>query len=201
MPETNHDAFKCVRRDLFRQTIRGIARTFVPVRPFVNLYLAVRHRAFIHPLAAIDWNVRLGRRCVIGRAELKTMGGAGRIEIGDGAVIYNGCDLLCHPHSAIRIGQNVLFTRHAAAITGGHRFDDPEASILSQGTIEQDITVEDDCWIGYRAILLPGVRVGRGAVVAAGAVVTRDVPPISIAAGVPARIIGVRGQCDAQESR
>jgi len=201
MPETTEQALRCVRRSILWQTMLGIVRTFVLVRPLVNLYLSLRYRAMVHPFASVDWNVRLGRRCVIGHADLKTMGGAGRIEIGSGSVIYNGCDLLCHPHSAIRIGKNVLFTRQAAAITGGHRFDDPEASILSQGTIEQDITVEDDCWIGYRAILLPGVRVGRGAVVAAGAVVTRDVPPISIAAGVPARIIGVRGQCDAQESR
>lgn len=51
------------------------------------------------------------------------------------------------------------------------------------------IVVEDDAWIGAHATILPGVRIGRGAVVGAGAVVTRDVPPHSIAAGVPARII------------
>jgi len=163
-------------------------------RPLVNLWLALRHRSVIHPLACIDWNVRLGRHCFIGRSDLNTLGGHGRIEIGDGSIIYNGCDLLCHHGSTIRIGRDVLFTRQAAAVTGGHRFDDPGATILSQGVTASDITVEDDCWIGYRVILLPGVRVGRGSVVAAGAVVTRDLPPLSVAGGVPARVIGTRGQ-------
>jgi acetyltransferase-like isoleucine patch superfamily enzyme len=56
----------------------------------------------------------------------------------------------------------------------------------------EGIVVEDDVWIGWRATVLDGVTIGRGAVVAACAVVTKSVPPYSIVAGVPARIIGVR---------
>jgi len=54
------------------------------------------------------------------------------------------------------------------------------------------VTIEDYVWIGHRAIIMPGVTIGRGAVVAAGAVVTKSVPPMSIVAGVPAKIIGQR---------
>jgi acetyltransferase-like isoleucine patch superfamily enzyme len=57
---------------------------------------------------------------------------------------------------------------------------------------DQPIVIEDDVWIGYRAIVLKGVTVGRGSVVGAGSVVTRDVPRYAIVAGVPARKVGVR---------
>jgi maltose O-acetyltransferase len=54
------------------------------------------------------------------------------------------------------------------------------------------VTIEDYVWIGHRAIIMPGVTIGRGAVVAAGAVVTKSIPAMSIVAGVPAKIIGQR---------
>lgn len=61
-----------------------------------------------------------------------------------------------------------------------------------EGISRGDIIVEDDVWIGFRATILSGVRIGQGAVVAAGAVVTRDVPPYAIVGGVPAKVIGYR---------
>lgn len=194
MAEAAEKQYKNVRYHVLREVLKRGLRTCVLWRPLINLYLAVRHRSIIHPLALIDWNVHLGRHCFIGRADLNTLGGNGRIEIGDGSIVYNGCDLLCHHNSTIRIGKNVLFTRHSSAVTGGHKFEDPNVAIISQGVTTADITVEDDCWIGYRVILLPGVRVGRGSVVAAGAVVTKDLPPMSVAGGVPARILATRGQ-------
>jgi acetyltransferase-like isoleucine patch superfamily enzyme len=192
MPETPQEQFGRVRTHVFWETLKRGLRTFLLFRPFVNTYLALRTGSLIHPLASIDWNVKVGRRCFIGRATIDTLGGNGRIEIGDGAIIYTGCDLFCHHRSTIRIGANVLFTRQAAAVTGNHVFDNRDAPILSQGIRTDDITIEDDCWIGYRAILLPGVHIGHGTVVAAGAVVTKDLPPMVLAAGVPARVIRER---------
>jgi acetyltransferase-like isoleucine patch superfamily enzyme len=54
------------------------------------------------------------------------------------------------------------------------------------------VVIEEDCWIGSHAVILKGVTIGAGAVVAAGAIVTKDIPPYTIAAGVPARVIGER---------
>jgi acetyltransferase-like isoleucine patch superfamily enzyme len=190
--ETPERGFRRVGSLVFWETLKRGLRTCVLARPFWNLLAALRTRSIIHPLASIDWNVRIGRRCFIGKADLNTLGGHGRIEIGDGAIIYSGCELLCQYASTIRIGRGVLFTRQAAAMTAGHVFSDPRATILSQGITTADVTVEDDCWIGYRAILLPGVRVGRGTVVGAGAVVTADLPPMVVAGGVPARVIRER---------
>jgi len=70
-----------------------------------------------------------------------------------------------------------------------HVFDDPTRPILEQGLRAFGITIEDDAWIGAGAIILDGVRIGRGAVVGAGAVVTRDVAPHTVVAGVPARLV------------
>jgi len=194
MPENPEEQYRVFRYHIFWETLKRGLRTCALYRPLLNLWLALRHRSVIHPLACIDWNVHLGRRCFIGRSDLNTLGGHGRIEVGDGSIIYSGCDLLAHHGSAIRIGRNVLFTRQAAAITGGHKFDDPDTPIARQGIAVGDITIEDDCWIGYRSVVLYGVRIGRGSVVASGAVVTKDLPPMSVAGGVPARVLRTRGE-------
>ncbi len=192
MYETPTGRFWRVGGHVLRETLRRGLRTCILIRPLVNLLTMLRTRSLIHPLARIDWNVRLGRRCFIGNAALDTLGGNGRIEVGDGTVIYSGCELLAHHGSTLRLGAGVLFTRGAGAVTGGHVFDDPDVPILSQGIRTADITVEDDCWIGYRAILLPGAHVGGGTVVGAGAVVAGTLPRESVAGGVPARVIRSR---------
>ena len=192
MTETPQQQFDRVRYHVVREVLKRGVRSFFLVRILVNLWLMLRTRSLIHPLARIDWNVRLGRRCFIGSCVIDTLGGNGLIEIGDGSIIYSGCELLCHHNSRIVIGRDVLFTRHAAAVTGGHVIEDREASIISQGIATADVVVEDNCWIGYRATLLPGVRVGKGTVVGAGSVVTKDLPPMVIAAGVPAEVVRER---------
>ena len=72
-------------------------------------------------------------------------------------------------------------------LTAFHRMDDPEFRVETR-----PVVIEDHVWIGTRSTILSGVTLGRGSVVAAGAVVTRDVAPLAIVAGVPARPIGTR---------
>ena len=71
-------------------------------------------------------------------------------------------------------------------------FSDPEMLIHEQGMIGLGIKIEDDVWIGAGAIILDGVTIGRGSVIGAGAVVTKNIPPYSVAVGVPARVIKKR---------
>jgi maltose O-acetyltransferase len=85
------------------------------------------------------------------------------------------------------IGENVSISPEVAILTASHRPDDPEFAVETR-----PVTIEDHVWVGTRATILPGVRLGRGCVVAAGAVVTRDVPPLAIVGGIPARQIGTR---------
>jgi acetyltransferase-like isoleucine patch superfamily enzyme len=109
------------------------------------------------------------------------------IRIGDGSVL--GFWATLDGRRGIEIGRNVNISSEVAFWTLQH---DPQRSDF--GLAGGPIVVEDDAWVSFRATILPGVTIGRGAVVAAGAVVTRDVPPYAIVGGVPARVIGQRSQ-------
>ncbi|GII99191.1 acetyltransferase-like isoleucine patch superfamily enzyme [Sediminihabitans luteus] len=109
------------------------------------------------------------------------------LAVGDRSSFATGCFVGCS--GTITIGSDVMVGPGAMLFSENHRFDDLAAPIKSQGVERGRLVVEDDCWIGARAMLLSGVTVGRGSVVAAGSVVTADVPPHSVVAGVPARVV------------
>jgi acetyltransferase-like isoleucine patch superfamily enzyme len=130
----------------------------------------------------LEWSdrrgyIRLGDRVFIGPH--CTLFGAGGIEIHD--------DALISPH--------VVITSHQ------HTFDRLDALIREQSSQFAPVVVEADVWIGAGAILLPGITVGRGAVIGAGAVVTKDVPAGAIVVGVPARVIRRRGDRPSGQAR
>ena len=73
-----------------------------------------------------------------------------------------------------------------------HIYAHPEILLKDQGVKVETVIIEDDCWIAANSIILAGVTIGKGSVIAAGSVVTKSIPPYSIAAGVPAKVIGSR---------
>jgi acetyltransferase-like isoleucine patch superfamily enzyme len=73
-----------------------------------------------------------------------------------------------------------------------HNFLDPSLPMKDQGVTVEFVKIEDDCWLASNSIILAGVTVGKGSVIAAGAVVTKDVPPYSVVAGSPAVVIKSR---------
>jgi maltose O-acetyltransferase len=113
------------------------------------------------------------------------------VSVGDNCYLGDGVQL--YPWNApITLGSNVLIAAGVRMITRKHGFADIERPVSDQGYNNAPITIEDDVWIGFQAIILPGVTIGRGAIVGAGAVVTRDVEPYTIVGGVPARLIRKR---------
>jgi len=114
--------------------------------------------------------VRIGRHVTINEGVF--LDGFGGLSIGDHCRIAHGCSF----------------------ISEDHVFDDRDTPIWKQGKRASPITVQDDVWCGCGVKVMRGVTIGRGSVIAAGAVVTRDIPPYSIAMGVPARVVGSRGQ-------
>ncbi|MGA7524234.1 MAG: acyltransferase [Acidobacteriaceae bacterium] len=91
------------------------------------------------------------------------------------------------------IGDHVMMGPDVMIFSRNHRYSRFDVTMDLQGqTEESPVTIGDDVWIGARAVLLPGITIGRGSIVGAGAVVTRNVPPGAIVAGNPARVVRYR---------
>ena len=102
-------------------------------------------------------------------------------------VIINKSVMLDGRGAELVIGNNVDIAQETNIWTLEHDVNDPNHSVVAG-----KVVIEDYVWIASRVTILPGVHIGRGAVVASGAVVTKDVPPMTIVGGVPAKIIGRR---------
>ena len=89
----------------------------------------------------------------------------------------------------VTIGHHVNLAQGITVTALNHNFSDAGKRIDEQGITTDPVVIEDDIWIGANAVILPGVKIGNHSVVAAGAVVTKDVPPHSLVAGVPAKVI------------
>lgn len=117
--------------------------------------------------------------------------GRGFFEIGNHS--YIGCNaVLGAGGGGINIGSNVLIGQAVNMHSESHVIENSSTLIRNQGISYKGILIEDDVWIGSKATILDGVVIATGAVVGAGAVVTKSIPPYSIAVGVPAKVIGVR---------
>ena len=158
-------------------------------------------RWFVNP-----WMHKRGPGAVVrGRARLDVLPfrpfelGAGAV-VEDYATINNGMGgVFIGPRTFIglsnvligplRIGADVLLAQHIVVSGLNHGYTDITQPIRTQTCTTAEIVIEDEVWIGANAVLTAGVRVGRHAVVAAGSVVTRDVPPYTVVGGNPARIL------------
>jgi len=135
----------------------------------------------------------LGNRVSVHRGTILHLGEGGSVAVGDDTHIQNDCQITAL--GPVRIGRQVQLAPRCALYPYDHGFDDPDTSIQEQPLrLRGGITIDDDVWLGYGVIVLDGVTIGKGAVIGAGAVVTKDIPSCAIAAGVPARIIGQRGE-------
>ncbi len=139
--------------------------------------LKIGDNVSIGPYVSIECtgNLRtLGRGCVIGSRS------------GIGAYSFIGAA------GGVQIGSDVIMGQWVSFHSENHNFDDPDVLIRTQGVSHRGVIVEDDCWIGAKVTFLDGAHVGRGSVIGAGSVVRGDIPPYSVAAGVPARVIKSR---------
>jgi len=116
----------------------------------------------------------------------------GHITLGEECFV--GAYAILNGHGGLTIGNNALIAGHCHIVAGNHNFDDPDRPMNAQGITSKGIEIEDDVWLGAGVKILDGVRIGRGSIVSAGAVVTRDVAPFSIMGGVPAKLIRRRDQ-------
>lgn len=130
---------------------------------------------------------RIGRESGVDDQVLFT--GNRSIEAGDHVGFGKGCRI--HAAGGIRIGTHVMIAPYVSLITSNHRYVTQFARADNYDELKP-IVIGDDVWIGERAIVLPGVTIGRGAIIGAGAVVARDVPDCAVVAGNPARVVKFR---------
>jgi acetyltransferase-like isoleucine patch superfamily enzyme len=109
-------------------------------------------------------------------------------------IIGDGCTILfrfqCNASECVRIGRNVLIASNVLICDSDHVVEPGGDPVTSNGKfVTRPVLVEDNCWIGQNAVILKGVTIGHDSIIGANSVVTRDVPPCSIAAGNPARVV------------
>ena len=158
------------------------------IRLLAPLY---QHRAWN---SKVYWSVRmdtppyrrfwLGRKSVI-ESYCCINNAVGDVTIGDHTRIGIHCTVI----GPVCIGNNVNLAQGITVSALNHNFEDTTRRIDEQGISTKPVVIGDDVWIGTNAVILPGVTIGQHVVVAAGAVVTKDVPDYSLVAGVPAKVI------------
>ncbi|WP_293140971.1 acyltransferase [Okeania sp. SIO3I5] len=161
--------------------------------------------------------VEIGNRVYLDRdVRISTTGEGGRVYLGKQVRFDRGVDIKVHevgkteigdrtyigPYTCIsgygniKIGKDCLIASHSAIYAHNYNFADLDRKIGEQGYSYKGIVIEDNCWLGSGVKVLDGVTIGEGSVIGAGAVVTKDIPPYSVAVGVPAKVISKRKEND-----
>lgn len=142
--------------------------------------------------------VTIGSHCrVWPSAGIYSLGGF--VRLGDGCSVNS--HTMLYGTGGIEIGNWVRIAANSVIVASMHIFERSDIPIKEQGVQARGIVIEDDVWIGAGTCILDGVRIGRGAVIAAGAVVNRDVNPYEVVGGVPARVIKLRLDLDSNLSQ
>ncbi|KPF93998.1 transferase [Novosphingobium sp. AAP83] len=167
--------------------VRLLASTFDP-RAWAHLFKLVNYYNYSHvtPLRQISLGVSpsISPDVVFSNPD--------RITIGNRVRLGSRCHIWAGPRDGrIRIGDDVLFGPEVMLTAATYAYNEG-SPVTDQAMREADIEIGNDVWLATRAVILPGARIGDGAIVAAGAVVKGDVPPFAIVAGSPARIVGQR---------
>ncbi len=167
---------------------------------FLSKNVIIEDYVFINALSKCG--VKIGSNVSIGRNSTIECTGVIR-ELGEGLEIGDNVGISPNAFFAVRgkviIGENTIFGPGVSIHSENHIFNDLYKPIRIQGASRKGIIIGKDCWIGSKVIILDGVKIGDGSIVAAGAVVNSDVPNNAIVGGVPARILKYRGMKEEQE--
>lgn len=138
-------------------------------------------------------SIELGDSVQVFRDTIMETGEGASLSVGAGSSILQRCSLHAYVAS-IRIGSRVLIGPNCAIFSYDHGMESAQSIRAQPCTAKGDVEIGDESWLGAGVIVLSGVRIGRGAVVGAGSVVTQDIPEYAIAGGSPARVLKMRGE-------
>ncbi|MGI6279458.1 MAG: acyltransferase [Acutalibacteraceae bacterium] len=181
-----------------KNTLGGRISCFVGRRSALrNKNVYIPKSCLISPESRINprnGEIRLGEKCNVAAGAILQ----GNIQMGNNSgvqanTIIVGYGSISDKRGLVKIGNNVRIASNVMIIAGNHVFSNPNVPISGQGLEYKPITIEDDVWVAGRVNIMAGVTIGKGSVIGAGAVVTKDIPPYSIAVGNPARVIKSRG--------
>lgn len=154
------------------------SRAKIHKRVLLNPFYGQKGKLFLHlkPKASIKHDVLIQ--------------GSGIIEIGENSFVGSYSIIGCN--SKISIGKNVMIAQSVSIRDTDHKFDNLEIPMIKQGISTAPIIIKDNVWIGYGAVITKGITIESGAIIAANAVVTKDVPVNAIVGGVPAKVLKFR---------
>lgn len=171
-----------------RGRIGGAVRSVADPRLYAHALRLLHFYGYSH----VQQRARLTRGPGVRMAPNVSLRNAERIRIGAGAHIGERCSLWAGDTAgSITIGEHALFGPEVF-VTASDYATAPGIPVMHQPKIEADVTIGSDVWLGVRVIVVAGVSIGDGAVVGAGSIVTRDLPPGCVAVGSPARVVGWR---------
>jgi acetyltransferase-like isoleucine patch superfamily enzyme len=152
--------------------------------------VAIDDYVLLDASGAGEQGIVMGDDVIISRNSV-IQGKTGPVAIGNKTDI--GCNVILSSGGGIEIGNSVLIAGNCYIGGGRYVCDRTDIPMMQQGVYTKGpVVIEDDVWLGAGSVVLDGVKVGKGSIVGAGAVVTKDLPPYAIAAGVPAKIIKMR---------
>lgn len=162
---------------------RGV-RFNIPGKVFLGDRVIVGHNTLFDVMVAeseirLDNDVLISRYCTL-------RSGPGSLYIHEGASLSPFCEL--SGVGGLTIGKNTQLASHAVILGDLHIYKDPSVPIKFQGARIKRVKIGEDVWVGANVVVMPGVTIGDGSVIGAGAVVTKDIPPYSVAVGVPAKV-------------
>lgn len=152
----------------------------LPIQPFpgYKLFYAIRKKTVFPLLKKCGKDIIVKDRVYFGKGD--------KVEIGDRSQLGQRLRI----HGAVSIGDDVVMGPEVVIMATGHNFSDLNIPINKQGaTQEEKVVIGNNVWIGTRAIIMPGVKVGDNSIIGAGAVVTKDIEDNCVVAGVPAKLI------------
>ncbi|MBQ2865975.1 MAG: acyltransferase [Clostridia bacterium] len=152
-------------------------------------WLPISQRSLIAKKLRVFWARTIVRKCGKDVNIEKNAVFGPLLEIGN----RSGVGISCEIYGAVSIGENVMMGPEVVVYTSSHRYDRTDIPMGEQGFDDmRPVCIGNDVWIGRRAMIMPGVKIGNGCIIGAAAVVTKDIPDYGVAVGVPARVIKSR---------
>ena len=173
--------------------IENNVRLAIPSQIFLGNRVFIGEYSYLDPKSnrtkiVLGNDVYISRLCRISSGSSEEYNG--EVIIGDSVHVGQNCFI--DGTGKLKIGKDSMLGHNVVFLTGNHEFKNPTIPIRLQGGIPMPIVVGEDVWLGANVIVLGDVTIGKGSVIGAGSVVTKNIPPYSVAIGVPAKVISKR---------